>query len=637
MEKKMEVSRRTKKRRIIKAVQKSLARIRKSTLQAGTRTPILAISNSDCESSSVDIDNSISLNTVNSYSFQSNQISSSVNFLSELRVWAAQHNLTHSSINDLLNLLRTYKVQNEIPKDARTLLKTPRTVSLVNVDGGEMFHFGIKDQIFKAIDNGLIEFQLPCIENLANLPNLVTITVGIDGLPISKSSKKQFWPILGYIDQAYSKNVFPISLYYGDEVKPQNLAQFLDSFVKEISDLEKGFLYKGKIWNFRVRCIVADAPARSFLKCISAHNGYFGCERCYRKGKHSSGRLLYSYKSNELLHSDFTFKNKEHISHHVNSVISPLENLKLGMISQIPIDYMHLCCLGIMKKILILLKEGPLPHKMRPKLSKKVSKRLEMYRLHVPCEFNRKTRGLNDLRFWKATELRTFMLYVGPCALNDILDKPRFNHFMLFHTAMYILISNAAFNSEWIKCASCLLDKFNQDFSEVYSKDCMIYNVHMLKHLHLDSLIHGPLDRISAFPFENFMQPIKRMLRKQNTYLSQIVKRIKERECLSNGDVLIKKSKSLITLRKPKDNCYLTCESKICMLKEVLGDSCILQEFLVQEEIPYYPINSSKLGIYYVEGDGASWEARISILTKKCVRIPSKNGFVCIPLCSFEM
>ena len=39
----------------------------------------------------------------------------------------------------------------------------------------------------------------------------------------------------------------------------------------------------------------------------------------------------------------------------------------------------------------------------------------------MPSEFARQPSGLDELKIWKATELRTFLLHVGPIVLNYIL------------------------------------------------------------------------------------------------------------------------------------------------------------------------------------------------------------------------
>lgn len=487
-----------------------------------------------------------------------------VDLRTSIRKWALRHNVTRASLNELLGILRGNCPGESLPCDSRTLLETPRKVALIEVEGGQLFHFGIKKQLEKSISKGLYDFKLPDLKSLRGLPNLITISVGIDGLPISRSSRKQFWPILGFVDQQREKSVFVISMYYGDEVKPGDLDEFLRYFVEEVSELERGFYVGNKLYNFRVRCIVADAPARSYIKAIKSHNGYYGCERCYRKGKYASSRILYPFKSLEVFHTDESFLQRLHTKHHNDSQSSPLEQLNLGMVSQIPADYMHLCCLGVMKKILLMWKEGPLPHKILPRFANKISKRLQLMRKHTPREFNRKPRSLDDLRNWKATEFRSFMLYYGPVVIMDIVTPKAFKHFMLFHTAMYVLISNAAFSRAWVDFANGLLVEFNETFSSVYSRDCMIYNVHMLKHLCLDSYIHGPLDRISAFPFENHMQQIKRLLRKKNTYLAQIVKRTIEREYLDLP--VVSKEKSLVINQFEKDNIYIAKSYKICIL-----------------------------------------------------------------------
>jgi hypothetical protein len=108
---------------------------------------------------------------------------------------------------------------------------------------------------------------------------LISLKIGIDGLPISKSSNLQFWPILGKVDQSLTNNVFVISLFYGAS-KPQCLESFLQPFVEEMEDLESnGILFNGIIYTIRISRIIADAPARSFIKGVKSHNAYFGCER----------------------------------------------------------------------------------------------------------------------------------------------------------------------------------------------------------------------------------------------------------------------------------------------------------------------------------------------------------------------
>jgi len=42
---------------------------------------------------------------------------------------------------------------------------------------------------------------------------------------------------------------------------------------------------------------------------------------------------------------------------------------------------------------------------------------LASVRKHISDEFARKPRSLSEVKMWKATELRQFLLYTGPIAL----------------------------------------------------------------------------------------------------------------------------------------------------------------------------------------------------------------------------
>jgi len=304
-----------------------------------------------------------------------------------------QHNITHLALGDLLKLIRGWYPDQDFPVDPRTLLKTPRNVVTEEIAGGTFYYFGVARKILETD----LDFRkkTSTLASFTGYQNLVILSIGIDGLPISKSSNLQFWPILGLIDQAVNSNPFPIAIYYG-ESKPNSIQDYLKSFVEEMSTLETEGLLKNNIQlNVRIRCIIADAPARSFIKSVKNHNAYYGCERCYCRGFWSR-RVLYG---NDLYdaYNDNTFRRQVYSKHHEGE--SPLANLKLGLISQIPLDYMHLVCLGVMKKLLLTWTFGK--QKLSPSCIHEISKKMIACKYYVTNEFARKPRSLKDLRLSK--------------------------------------------------------------------------------------------------------------------------------------------------------------------------------------------------------------------------------------------
>lgn len=78
--------------------------------------------------------------------------------------------------------------------------------------------------------------------------------------------------------------------------------------------------------------------------------------------------------------------------------------------------------------------------------------------------------------------------------------------------------------------AQQLLVLFVNHLAELYGKDQLVYNVHGLVHLAAEAKKYGPLDNVSAFPFENYLGKLKKMIRKPSYPLQQIVHRISEIE-----------------------------------------------------------------------------------------------------------
>ena len=211
-------------------------------------------------------------------------------------------------------------------------------------------------------------------------------------------------------------------------------------------------------------------------------------------------------------------------SHH-KKPHSPLADLSLGMVSRFPVDYMHLCCLGATRRILCILTKGPLKFRLGSHVVSLISDQLVTLQAFVRKEFARKPRSLRDLDRWKATELHFFILYAGPVVLQSHVPTAVHENFMLFAVGMYILLS-PRFCITHVDYAEHLLINFVQHYAVLYGRDQVVYNVHTVSHLANDAKMYGPLDNVSAFPFESYLGQLKKLVRKPTSALQQVVCRL---------------------------------------------------------------------------------------------------------------
>lgn len=108
-----------------------------------------------------------------------NSNKSSIEMLQE---WAIVHNITKRAISDLLKILIALGL-NWLPKDARTLLRSPINVEIKSIANGSYWHNGLAKNLMRIFHN--LDRNLELALNL-----------NIDGIPLHNSSKKEFWPIL---------------------------------------------------------------------------------------------------------------------------------------------------------------------------------------------------------------------------------------------------------------------------------------------------------------------------------------------------------------------------------------------------------------------------------------------------------
>jgi len=431
-------------------------------------------------------------------------------FKNDIAVWALSYNINHNACNALMKILRQHTSCN-FPKDVRTLLGTPRQVNVIDACGGEYFYIGLNNVIKKMF--------------LKSHEQYINLLINIDGLPLSKSSHASLWPIL--CSNTRNKDVYLIGAYFGNK-KPQDSNTFLQPLVNELISLSNGYIYENNVIKVKLSGLICDAPAKSFVLCTKGHTGFYSCTKCTIKGKYLNGRICFPNTSYSLRTDDLFaingYKNFQTGYSIVNNIPGFLP------ITNTPLDYMHLLCLGVVKKLILLWMKGPLSVRLSPRLIKKISYLLIMLRNTTPNDFVRKPRCIQDVKQWKAVEFRNFLLYTGPIVLKYSLKKDLYHHFLLLHVATTILIRPDLCKTEFINYAEALLKTFVLLFEILYGKKFISHNVHNLLHLCSDVRIYGCLDNFSAFRFENYMMSIKKLLKKKEKPLQQLMKRFSEQE-----------------------------------------------------------------------------------------------------------
>lgn len=99
-----------------------------------------------------------------------------------------------------------------------------------------------------------------------------------------------------------------------------------------------------------------------------------------------------------------------------------MEIHNIGFVSNVPLDYMHLVCIGVMGKMLDMWVSGNFRHRLSNTCITTISDSLRGIRTCIPVDFCRRPRSLRYLSSWKATEYRQFLLYTGPFVLKHLVS-----------------------------------------------------------------------------------------------------------------------------------------------------------------------------------------------------------------------
>ncbi|XP_070169777.1 uncharacterized protein [Polyergus mexicanus] len=431
------------------------------------------------------------------------------------------NNLTHAQGNNILSLLRTHSCFYNLPKDVRTLLHTPRNCIAVSiVEPGEYIHFDLESSIIRC---------LMCVSSLSIVDQL-EIDFNTDGCALDKSGSIHIWPIQYRIANIQHTKPIVAGIYKGTQ-KPYDPNKFFEKFIADIDRIMSngGINLHGNKVPIRLRCFIADAPARAFILNHRGHTSSQPCSKCKVSGTRSEARYVFN-DVNHPLRTDEEYIRCVDGDHHKEGK-SPLSMVPIGMVSQVPFEYMHLVCLGVMKKLLSAWIYGK--YSRLSKLSGRsisiMCARLNTLKEYCPSNFSRRPRSLDACSKYKATEFRQFLLYTGIVVTYGILDDQLYKHFLFLHVAIRILVSNSPSKLQ-LRFAELALQKFVQRSKNLYGSTFNSYNVHGLLHLTNDVRHLGKLDSFSAFPYENNMTIFRKYCRKPGLSLQQFFNRMAEIE-----------------------------------------------------------------------------------------------------------
>lgn len=186
----------------------------------------------------------------------------------------------------------------------------------------------------------------------------------------------------------------------------------MSDFINEIHG-GRGFTIHSKLVTVTIQCIIADAPAKNYLKRTKGHTGYNSSSFCAISGEMLNNTMTFSDPSR----IDQSFRDKQDEDHHFGQ--SPFLRLEIDLVKDFSFDSLLVVYLGVMRRMIF---SSCRKVQQVGCHAVKLWKCLGHFSRCIPSDFNRRGRPLNEWRNWKATEYRLLFCYTGIYVFKEVLD-----------------------------------------------------------------------------------------------------------------------------------------------------------------------------------------------------------------------
>lgn len=349
--------------------------------------------------------------------------------------------------------------------------------------------------------------------------------------------------------------------------KPKDMNDFFYPMLRELKYIhnEGGIFveHHGRTHCFMpliLQCSV-DLPAKKDVQNMIGPNGYYSCGYCLQKGisvkahKNAKPHVRLVHEENVLIRTHENLLNiygkpKSFPIYGVTGISCMIAAKQFDLINGFSIDYMHCILLGTMRKLLDLWLNSK-NHNESFYINKKKQDVLDKRILQIKpnTEITRKPRSINDRADYKANELRSMLLYYLRYSLVSLLPQRYITHFQLLSAAVYMLLKESI-SAKNISLAETKLVEFANQYEELYGKQNVTINTHLLRHVARSVQQLGPLWAQSTFAFETNNGTLVHSRNAKNHCLHQMAWKYSTRARLKCDDVKQANNSSLLCGKK---------------------------------------------------------------------------------------
>ena len=443
------------------------------------------------------------------------------NLVTGLNLILAKHGTADEEAKDWISFMKTAFPHALIPsfkslKRRFHLTKDKHEGFLVTCPDGQYWILNFMSEIYEIVNSNkeIIAKYSSTRDEMADLKvkscfdseqKIMTISLILnsDGVCFVKSSRLQLWPFwlaianLPPIKRSTYKNIVLAALLRGT-TKPdweKLVSDFSEKLSQQFTIEYNQVQYKLVV---KIVLIVADIPARASMLNMHHHRAKYGCTLCLTETQAIGKSRYFLIKKFQMRRPE---THRSHLQALENGNLAHFKGVKgkspfIKIVPKLPLtapfDVMHQVYLGVTKVLLEVIEKKTHRNDL-------ICLNNTVATLATPVKIKRSIRPLDDLKFFKANELKVWLLYVGPALFGETINEVRAQRFWLLSYGIRLLLASSNFCKE----AERQINQFLRETKDEYTEQVFSANIHSLSHLTWQVQNFGPLWTTSSMMFES--------------------------------------------------------------------------------------------------------------------------------------